>query len=195
MADPELTVNEPSVVAELEAEALRYETALVTNDVGTLDECFWQSPQALRFGVAEELYGAEDIASFRRERGAPPRARETLRRSTLTLGQQLGVTTQEFTVLVTGPLGDERRHGRQTQIWARMPDGWRIVSAHVSHRPTAGDAHVLYARAAAALLDLPAAAAHGEAVAANLAVIAGLMAPLMAFDLDDSDEIAGVFRP
>ena len=28
--------------------------------------------------------------------------------------------------------------GRQMQIWARLPEGWRIVAAHVSLTPTIG---------------------------------------------------------
>ena len=27
------------------------------------------------------------------------------------------------------------RLGRQSQTWARMPEGWRVVSAHVSMMP------------------------------------------------------------
>ena len=26
------------------------------------------------------------------------------------------------------------RNGRQSQAWIRMPEGWRIVAAHVSYR-------------------------------------------------------------
>jgi len=188
-------INAPAVVAELEAEARRYEAALVSNDVATLTACFWEAPETLRFGAAEELYGAEAIANFRRQRGGAPRERETLRRTALALGTEVGVTTQEFTVLVAGALGDERRHGRQTQVWAKLGGAWRIVSAHVSHRPPEGAAAERYARAAAALLELPAAADHGAAVAGNLVLIAELMAPLMAFELDDEDELAPVFRP
>jgi len=190
-----MEINAPAVVAELEAEARRYEEALVSNDVATLTACFWEAPEALRFGATEELYGAEAIATFRRQRGGAPRERETLRRTTLALGSDMGVTTQEFTVLVAGALGDERRHGRQTQVWAKLDGVWRIVSAHVSHRPPEGDAAQRYARAAAALLELPAATDHGEAVAGNLRVIAELIAPLMAFGLEDGDELAPVFRP
>ena len=35
----------------------RYEKALNSNDVATLDELFWKSPHTLRYGVGEQLYG------------------------------------------------------------------------------------------------------------------------------------------
>ncbi|MEM6707581.1 MAG: AtzH-like domain-containing protein [Pseudomonadota bacterium] len=195
MTNDPLEINAPAVVLELTAIAESYEAALVSNDVAALTDFFWEAPEALRFGVAEELYGSDAIAQFRKQRGAPPRERVTRQRTTLTLGQQLGVTTQEFNVVVAGPFGDEQRHGRQTQVWARFAEGWRIVSAHVSHRPEVSTATVRYAQAAAALTELSAAAGHSDAVAGNLATIAELMGPLMAFELDDQDEIAGVFRP
>ena len=53
------------VVAEVTAAFNRYEKALNTNDVVTLDELFWKSPHTLRFGVGEQLYGHDQIAAFR----------------------------------------------------------------------------------------------------------------------------------
>ena len=60
-----MEINIPSVVAEVTAAFQRYEKALNTNDVTTLDELFWKSPQTLRFGVGEQLYGYDQIAAFR----------------------------------------------------------------------------------------------------------------------------------
>ena len=37
-----MIVNDPATLAEVEAVFARYETALVGNDVATLDELFWQ---------------------------------------------------------------------------------------------------------------------------------------------------------
>jgi hypothetical protein len=39
-----MEINLPDVVAEVIAAFERYERALVSNDVATLDELFWQSP-------------------------------------------------------------------------------------------------------------------------------------------------------
>jgi hypothetical protein len=60
-----MDINIPSVVAEVTAAFNRYETALNTNDVATLDELFWNSPHTLRYGVGEQLYGYDQIAAFR----------------------------------------------------------------------------------------------------------------------------------
>ena len=60
-----MDINIPSVVAEVTAAFNRYEKALNTNDVTTLDELFWNSPHTLRFGVGEQLYGYDQIAAFR----------------------------------------------------------------------------------------------------------------------------------
>jgi ketosteroid isomerase-like protein len=127
-----MNVNHPAVVAELTAQFEAYERALVANDVEALNDFFWESPLATRFGVSEELHGAEEIARFRAQRKVSFGDRRILRQSILTLGEDFGVSMLEF----TAPGG---RHGRQTQVWARLPDlGWRIVSAHVSHRLPAG---------------------------------------------------------
>ena len=54
-----MLINDPATVAELAALYPLYETALVTNDVETLTAMFWASPQVMRFGVTENLYGIE----------------------------------------------------------------------------------------------------------------------------------------
>ncbi|HUD13866.1 MAG TPA: AtzH-like domain-containing protein, partial [Terracidiphilus sp.] len=63
-----MIVNDPEVVAELSALYLRYEEALVNNDADTLINMFWAGPQVMRFGAAENLYGPEDLAAFRKTR-------------------------------------------------------------------------------------------------------------------------------
>lgn len=103
-----------------------YEAALGANDLETLDGFFWNSDDVVRFGVGENLYGREEIAAFRRARagGSPPRA---VRRVVIaTFGSDFAVANVEFQ-----RAGGEVI-GRQSQSWARLPEGWRIVSAHVS---------------------------------------------------------------
>lgn len=53
-----MELNLTAVVAEVRAAFDRYETALTTNDIATLDLLFWNSAQVIRYGVAENLYGA-----------------------------------------------------------------------------------------------------------------------------------------
>jgi hypothetical protein len=121
-----VTIDDPDVLAELRALSDRYEAALMTNDLGTLDAMFWQSQQVVRLGVGENLYGIDEIAAFRSKRpgGSPPR---TVRRTTITsFGKDFGTVNVEFEREGGGPIG------RQSQSWVRLPEGWRIVSAHVS---------------------------------------------------------------
>jgi hypothetical protein len=128
-----MTINDPEVVAELAALYPRYEHALVTNNVEILVEMFWAGPQVMRFGVTENLYGPDELEAFRKSRPASNLARNVTRLDIVALGRDFASITLEF----------ERRtasgtvRGRQSQVWARLPEGWRIVQAHVSLLPSA----------------------------------------------------------
>ncbi|MGC1643190.1 MAG: AtzH-like domain-containing protein, partial [Pseudolabrys sp.] len=52
-----MEIDVPEVVAEVRAAFERYEEALVSNDVATLDELFRDDPRTVRYGVTENLYG------------------------------------------------------------------------------------------------------------------------------------------
>jgi hypothetical protein len=121
-----MTIDDPTTQAEVRAAFNAYETALMTDDVAALDNFFWPSPLALRFGAGESLVGHDAIAAFRAARGGSPA--RTLRSSQITcFGHDFAVTTTEFI------RAGEPRLGRQTQVWVRLPElGWRITSAHVS---------------------------------------------------------------
>lgn len=121
-----MTINEPSVLAELQKAFADYEQALVSNDVPTLDRLFWQSPHTLRYGAGENLYGFDEIQAFRKGRPAHNLERTILRTSITTFGVDYGVANIEF----SRP-GSERI-GRQSQTWVRFPEGWKVVAAHVS---------------------------------------------------------------
>ncbi len=126
-----MTINDPATVAELRELYPRYETALVNNDVDTLTAMFWHSPYAIRLGAAENLYGTDEIEAFRKSRPAVNLARRTIRLEIVTFGTDFGSVTLEFER--DSPNGIVR--GRQSQVWVRMAEGWRIVSAHVSTLP------------------------------------------------------------
>ena len=123
-----MIINDAEIIAEVGREVDAYEAALMANDVAALDAFFWASPHTIRYGVAENLYGFDEIAAFRigRSGGSPPR--ERLRTEIVAIGVDAAVAHVEFTRTDTG------RNGRQTQTWIRTLDGWRIVSAHVSLR-------------------------------------------------------------
>jgi len=126
-----MNINDPEVVAELADLYPRYEQALVSNDVDTLVAMFWAGPQVMRFGVTENLYGPEELESFRKARPAANLARTVTRLDIVAFGRDFASITLEFERATSA--GTVR--GRQSQVWVRLPEGWRIVQAHVSLLP------------------------------------------------------------
>ena len=121
-----IPVNDPQTLAEVTAAFDRYERALVTNDVATLDELFWDSPHTLRHGVGESLHGHAEIAAFRAARPSAGLARTLARTVITTFGCDFATASTEFR------RDGVARTGRQTQSWVRTEHGWRVVAAHVS---------------------------------------------------------------
>jgi hypothetical protein len=122
-----MKINDPKIVAEVEAAFSRYEMALVANDVATLGELFWRSPLTIRYGIAEILHGSDEIAAFRAARSPAGLARRLSRTVITTYGEDFATASTLFhRETVPGKVG------RQMQSWARMSEGWRIVAAHVS---------------------------------------------------------------
>ena len=122
-----MEINIPEVVAEVEAAFARYEQALVTNDVAVLEGLFWDDGRTIRYGIGENLYGMDAIRAFRRARspvGLMRRLEETVITS---FGRDFATASTLFRrESAPGKLG------RQMQSWARLPQGWRVVAAHVS---------------------------------------------------------------
>lgn len=123
-----MVVNDPQIVAELSELYPLYETALVTNDVDALVRMFWASPHAVRFGATENLYGIEEIEAFRKDRSPANLARRIRHLRIVTFGENFASITLEFERYSDG----KTTRGRQSQMWVRLPEGWRIASAHVS---------------------------------------------------------------
>jgi hypothetical protein len=122
-----MTIDDPRTHAEVLARFTAYEDALMRNDIAALDEFFWPSPLALRFGAGESLFGFAAIAAFRVARIGGSPARQLQNAHITCFGDSHAVAATEF--LREG----EPRLGRQTQVWVKFPElGWRIVSAHVS---------------------------------------------------------------
>ncbi len=121
-----MDINQPEIHAELTKAFLAYEAALVGNDVETLDRLFWASPEVVRFGPREALYGRDEILAFRKARPSAGLDRTLVRTVITTFGTDFGTAFAEF----RRP-GVERT-GRQSQSWARIDGTWRIVAAHVS---------------------------------------------------------------
>jgi len=120
-----MQINDPQALAEVEALFQRYQDAIISNDVAVLNALFWDNTLTIRYGTGENLYGHAAIAAFRGTRTAAQHAREETKRVVTTFGRDFATTNIEFT--------RGNRRGRQSQSWARLPEGWRIVSAHVSY--------------------------------------------------------------
>ena len=120
-----MQINRPDVLAEVWLAYRRYEAALLAADVKTLDELFWDSAHTIRFGVDEIIYGHPAIAAFNaRRRPNTDRALGDI--VVTTYGEDFATASTLFLDVPEGKIG------RQMQSWARMPDGWRVVAAHVS---------------------------------------------------------------
>ena len=122
-----MQVDLPEVLAEVTAQFERYEKALVSNDVAVLDELFRNDPRTLRYGGGENLYGYQEIMAFRAGRSPAGLMRRTDRTVITTYGRDMAVaSTLFYRDAAPGKVG------RQMQTWARFPEGWKIVAAHVS---------------------------------------------------------------
>ena len=122
-----MDVNLPEVVAEVQAAFERYEAALVSNDVATLDAMFRKDPYTIRYGLGENLYGYAEVAAFRATRSTLNLARARSRTVITTYGRDFAVASTLFH-RDSAP----GKVGRQMQTWVRFDEGWRVVAAHVS---------------------------------------------------------------
>ena len=124
MAEP-LTLNDPSVVKEIEAQFAGYDQALRSNDVAALNRYFFDSATTVRFGNAENLYGYAEISAYR-ARAVPPIDAQRDRTVITTYGKDFA------TVATLSRRANSAKLGRTMQTWVRFREGWRIVAAHVS---------------------------------------------------------------
>ncbi len=122
-----MDIDIPEVEAEVEAAFQEYERALVTNDVAVLDALFLNSDRTIRYGIGENLYGYSEIAAFRAARPSVGLQRMLERTVITTYGRDMATAWTLFRrASATGKIG------RQSQVWMRTPEGWRVVAAHVS---------------------------------------------------------------
>jgi hypothetical protein len=122
-----MDIDIPEVRAEVEAAFAEYETALVANDVDTLDRLFLHAPTTIRYGIGENLYGHDEIAAFRSARSPAGLARRLEKTVVTTYGRDFATASTLFR-RESAP----GKVGRQLQTWVRMTGGWRVAAAHVS---------------------------------------------------------------
>ncbi len=129
MTDP-VTIDDPVLLAEVTAAFAEYERALMEDDIPAMDALFHEAPTTNRYGVGEVLYGIEEIREFRKGRGGSPQRR--LGKVAITVygggdgAPAFATADAEFF------RENSDRRGRQTQSWVKFPDGWKVVTAHVS---------------------------------------------------------------
>jgi hypothetical protein len=117
----------PEVVADVRAAFDRYEKALVSNDVATLDALFHDDARTIRYGGAENLYGYAEIMAFRAARPSAGLARTLSKTVISTYGHDFAVASTLY-----NRQSFPGKVGRQMQTLVRFPEGWRVVAAHVS---------------------------------------------------------------
>jgi hypothetical protein len=122
-----MQIDMPDVVAEVQAAFEKYEQALVTNDIATLDTMFRNDPRTIRFGQSENLYGYKEIEAFRAARPSAGLSRTLSKTVITTFGRDFAMaSTLFYRNIAPGKVG------RMTQTWVRFAEGWRIVVGHVS---------------------------------------------------------------
>ena len=125
-----LEINIPEVLAEVTAAFQRYERALVANDVTALDALFWNSAHARCASVSPKIYTAT-TPSRRSAAVVPPidLTRQLKNTVIVTYGRNFATANTEFQRVGSSVIG------RQSHVWVRTDDGWRIAAAHVSLMP------------------------------------------------------------
>jgi len=120
-------LDDPAVMTAVAAAFGAYEQALVAGDVEVLMAFFWDSPEVVRFGVADEQWGTAQLLEWRRANPGVPPGRALARTRISTFGADTAIVTTLFSY------PDGTALGRQSQIWRLIDETWRIVHAHVSH--------------------------------------------------------------
>ena len=186
-----LVLNDPKTLAAVTEAFEAYEAPLLANDVPVLQSFFWKSPESIRFGVTEQLYGYDAIAAFRSDRVVNFTARKHLRRSISTFGCDFASVMLEF----RSTIGNVEREGRQSQTWARIDGQWKVAAAHVSLAHDAPPSDLALVRGNLAAQGLSPNPEWLPRIAANFATTAALASGLMAFSLPETTEPAPVFAP
>ena len=124
-----MEINNPKIVAEVTEAFMTYEKAVLANDVEMMNELFWNDEKTLRYGPNGTLVSHAALSAFRRSRDIGAWERTLKDTYIVTFGRDFAVANTESTRSTADGIN------RQSQAWVRMPEGWRIVSAHVSEKP------------------------------------------------------------
>lgn len=128
----ERSIDAPEVLADLQRVFDDYERALMGNDVDALNAFFWQDARVTRYGIGDRQWGIDELVAYRATVPAPAFTRRLEHLKLHAFGPDLAVAQVEFV------RSDTPLRGFQTQTWARLAGGWKIVAAHVSMIPFGG---------------------------------------------------------
>lgn len=119
-------VDLAAVAAEVRTIFDAYEAALLRHDNDALCQYFWDTEHTIRYGVMEHSHGIEAIRAYRSD-AAPVHPQRQLRETTI-----VAYSADSASACTQFVAPDTTLIGRQSQMWIRFPEGWKIVSAHVS---------------------------------------------------------------
>lgn len=121
-----------TIATSLEKEVLAcftaYEEALSAGDVATMDSWFADDPRTVRFGIADEQWGADEVRRWRSTAPRVPKGRQLINTRVDLWTEDVAVVTTTFCYPTSALIG------RQSQTWLHTEVGWRIIHAHVSER-------------------------------------------------------------
>ncbi|MDT0182625.1 DUF3225 domain-containing protein [Microbacterium sp. ARD31] len=118
-----------SLPDDLLAAFVRYEEAILADDLARLDAAFAPGERTMRGDAAGLLVGHDAISAFRGTRGGvPARVIERIEHRELAEDAALVVSVSRYASGGTG---------LQTQVWQRTDGAWRITAAHVTPRAQA----------------------------------------------------------
>ncbi len=122
-----MIINDPAILAEVTVVFWQYEKAFIANDMTGMDDLFWQDGRVVRHGISEQQHGAAEVTAFRKTQKPGGLERELDHLTITTFGTDFATASMLFR-RASAP----GKVGRQMQTWARLPEGWRVVAAHVS---------------------------------------------------------------
>ena len=121
-----MQIDLPDVVAEVRAAFDRYERALVSNDVDTLDALFRDDPRTIRFGGTENLFGYGEIRAFRAARSPAGLARSLSKTVITTYGRDVGMASIPPITMRTASVSPKARV--MPRMTAVMSEGMALLS-------------------------------------------------------------------
>lgn len=124
LAEATVSSDSNTIPSGLLAAFHAYETALLSNDIDTLNSLFAPGPDTVRGDGTNLLIGYDAIVGFRSARTSIPTRR---------IDQLLVRTVNENCALIMASTIEPSTNatGLQTQLWSRNGD-WQVVAAHVS---------------------------------------------------------------